>query len=147
MIYLIPVERCRASISTSAKILQLVVKNDFLVQLLSHKSSTEMLENEVIMSFTLHTDPKEREVEFSISCLTRGGPATYVEWGTPFSKNGTNYETSQLILDTGDSVYDNRLLVKGRESGSYQCTVTSNRDKYFPSSIPNVTNELVLRGW
>ena len=106
---------------------------------------TGILEDEVFTDFALHTEPKATDVEFTISCLTRGGPATFVEWATPFG-NGTSHETSQLILDPADSVYDNRLLVRGRESGPYRCTVQSNRDAYFQGISLNVTKELVLRG-
>ena len=35
-------------------------------------------------------------------------------------------ETSQVILDTShNSVYDNRLRVRGRRAGTYYCTITS----------------------
>ena len=39
----------------------------------------------------------------------------------------SDHETSQLILDTSlNSVYDNRLRVRGRRNGIYNCTISNN---------------------
>ena len=35
-----------------------------------------------------------------------------------------DHETSQILVDTtANTVYENRLRVRGREGGTYQCTV------------------------
>ena len=40
----------------------------------------------------------------------------------------SDHETSQIIVDTShNSVYENRLRVRGRESGTYTCTVIRNK--------------------
>ena len=75
------------------------------------------------MSFTLHTGLRASVPEFTISCRTHGGPASTVGWTVPVQDD---YETSQVILDTShNSVYDNRLRVRGRRAGTYYCTITS----------------------
>ena len=40
----------------------------------------------------------------------------------------SNHMTSQIIVDTSaNTVYNNTLRVRGRESGRYKCTVSSER--------------------
>ena len=88
------------------------------------------------MNFTLHTEPRASVPEFTISCRTHGGPATTVQWtvnGVSVQED-SDHETSQLILDTSlNSVYDNRLRVRGRRSGVYECSITN----YYLPSIRN----------
>ena len=86
------------------------------------------------MNFTLHTEPSVSPPEFSIIFRTEGGPATYVQWIGPHGEvqEDSDHETSQIIVDTShNSVYENRLRVRGRERGNYFCTVTNNRVDYF----------------
>ena len=87
------------------------------------------LNRSVSMIFTLHTDLRASVPEFTISCCTHGGPATTVQWrvnGVSVEED-SDHETSQIILDTShNSVYDNRLRVRGRTSGNYNCTVSNN---------------------
>ena len=66
--------------------------------------------------------------EFSIICRTEGGPATNVNWWGPKGsvQEDSDHETSQIIVDTSsNSVYENRLRVRGRQSGSYFCIIDS----------------------
>ena len=96
------------------------------------------------MNFTLHTEPNASVPEFTISCRTHGGPATTVQW-TVNDEILTliDHETSQLILDTSlDSVYDNRLRVRGRRSGTYNCRVESHIRGY----LDDVTGSLTVSG-
>ena len=82
------------------------------------------LNKSVTVFVTLHTEPNASVPEFTISCRTHGGPVTKVVWTIYQKVVGEDidlyHETSQLILDTSlDSVYDNRLRVRGRRSGKY----------------------------
>ena len=44
----------------------------------------------------------------------------------------SNHMTSQIIVDTSaNTVYNNTLRVRGRESGTYKCTVSNNRHEYI----------------
>ena len=43
----------------------------------------------------------------------------------------SNHMTSQIIVNTSaNTVYNNTLKVRGRESGLYGCTVRNNRREY-----------------
>ena len=84
-------------------------------------------------NFTLHTEPNAGVPEFTISCITNGGPASTVEWhrgdlNIKLDKND-DYQTSQIILNTETSTYDNRLRFSGRESVMYTCIISNAREK------------------
>ena len=103
---------------------------------------TGQLNKSVTMNFTLHTEPDASVPEFTISCRTHGGPATTVQWTVNGSRvqEDRYHETSQLILNTSlDSVYDNRLRVRGRRSGTYNCPVGNNIRHYLDEDDVNVT--------
>ena len=84
--------------------------------------------------FTLDSEANEDPPEFTLTCQSRGGPVTEVEW----MRNGvrveedSNHTTSQIIVDTSaNTVYNNTLRDRRRENGTYQCTVINNRpDQY-----------------
>ena len=78
------------------------------------------------VNFILHTDPIASVPEFTISIRTTGGPVADVFWGVPVVVADSDYETSQVILDTShNSVYDNRLRVRGRIDGTYTYIIFS----------------------
>ena len=102
------------------------------------------------MNFTLHTELRASVPEFTISCRTHGGPATTVQWtvnGVPVQED-RYHETSQLILDTSlNSVYDNRLRVRGRGNGTNNCTISNNIRDYHPeASITEVRGSKRIAG-
>ena len=93
------------------------------------KTTTGRLSSAVIY-FTLDSEANEDPPEFTLTCQSRGGPVTEVEW----MRNGvrveedSNHTTSQIIVDTSaNTVYNNTLRVRGRESGTYKCTASSER--------------------
>ena len=101
------------------------------------------------MTFTLHTGIRASVPEFTISCRTHGGPATTVQWtvnGVSVEED-SDHETSQIILDTShNSVYDNRLRVRGRTSGNYSCSIRSNIRFYLPDTVDEVNKFQVITG-
>ena len=108
----------------------------FLV-LLSSEMCTGQLSSAVI-TFTLESEANEDPPEFTLTCQSRGGPVTEVEW----RRNGvrveddSNHMTSQIIVDTSrNTVYNNTLRVKGRETGTYVCTVRHNAQDFFDRDI------------
>ena len=87
--------------------------------------------------------------EFSIIFQIEGGPATYVLWLGPDGKveEDGDHETSQIILDTShNSVYENRLRVRGREGGTFFCTVTNNRVDFFPDVTQRIKVDISIMG-
>ena len=91
-----------------------------------------------VIYFTLESEANEDPPEFTLTCQSRGGPVTEVEW----RRNGvrveedSNHMTSQIIVDTSrNTVYNNTLRVKGGETGTYVCTVRHNVQDFFDSDI------------
>ena len=83
--------------------------------------------------FSLDSEANEDPPEFTLTCQSKGGPATEVVW----MRNGviveedSNHTTSQIIVDTsGNTVYYNTLRVRGREGGTYSCIVWNNRYQF-----------------
>ena len=115
-------------------------------------SNTGQLNHSVDTFIATHTEFNASVPEFTISCRTHGGPATTVQWtvnGVPVQEDG-DHETSQLILDTSlNSVYENRLRVRGKRYGIYNCSV-SNNIRYFLNEIDvsaaNVNGSLITPG-
>ena len=87
------------------------------------------------LTLALHTEPNVSPPEFTIICLTEGGPATTVLWKRPnkviVQQGDSDHETSQIIMDTTNSVYENRLRVRGKEDGQWLCSVRNNIKDYF----------------
>ena len=97
------------------------------------------------VSFTaLHTEPNVDPPEFSLTCLSVGGPATTVSWqraSQPVQED-SDHETSQILTVTTQATqYENRLTVTGREAGQYRCTVSSNRDDFFGATGSTITSD------
>ena len=94
------------------------------------------------MYFTLDSEANEDPPEFTLTCQSKGGPATEVVWmrnGVRIEKD-SNHITNQIIVDTsGNTVYNNTLRVRGREGGRYDCRVENNRYEYFQSSLREVS--------
>ena len=86
-----------------------------------------------VIYFTLESEANEDPPEFTLTCQSRGGPVTEVEWrrNRVIIEEDSNHMTSQIIVDTSrNTVYNNTLRVRGRESGTYVCTVSNNRHDY-----------------
>ena len=99
------------------------------------------------MSFTLHTEPDVSPPEFTLTCRSEGGPATTVSWeknGTTLGEGDNIIETSQVIVNISrNAVYENRLRVRGRETGEYNCTVSND----FQNGSQASTQRLISGKW
>ncbi len=67
----------------------------------------------------------------TLSCVSTGGPATSVLWSrdnVTLPVDGSSYEQSQIILDTGLATYDSKLTIKlssNQTYGLYRCQVSN----------------------
>ena len=95
---------------------------------------TGALFNPPNLYFTLDSEVSEDPPEFTLTCVSKGGPATRVVWrrdGMEITDNSA-YSTSQIIVDTSRlAVYNNTLRVRGREEGVYRCTVSNSQSLSF----------------
>ena len=129
VIFLIVMVHSRASTSTLG-LLQQVFGIVFFFGSLVLLETTTGIPSSAVIYFTLDSEANEDPPEFTLTCQSRGGPVTEVEW----IRNGvrveedSNHMTSQIIVNTSaNTVYNNTLRVRGRESGTYKCIVTTER--------------------
>ena len=148
VIYLIVMVYSRASTSTLPLLQQVFDCGVSCLTLL--EMSTGQLSS-AVLHFTLESEANEDPPEFTLTCQSRRGPVTEVEWRRDGDtvEDDSNHMTSQIIVDTSEiTVYNNTLRVRGRESGRYVCTVRNNAQDFFPDR--DIQDEqsarLVLRG-
>ena len=147
VMHLTPVAECKVSTST----VYLQVKPNMLQHNINLINLTgQLVAESVFVSFTLHTEPRANPPEFTISCHTQGGPATTVKWtvdGVPVDEDSDEYETSQIVLDTYSSEYENKLRVRGRRNGKYNCSISDNKIIFLPYQHAYPVNDsIVIKG-
>ena len=88
---------------------------------------------------TVDFNPNGGNFQFTLTCISTGGPATTVTWTRD---SVTVTEGNETVLDNREtSQYTHTLNVTGRLGGLYTCTVANNR----PSN--NVTSaQLTVQG-
>ena len=121
VIFLIVMVYSRASTSILALLQQVISCVCGVPCLILLEISTGRLSSPAIY-FTLGSEANEDPPEFTLTCQSRGGPVTEVEWRRNGVKVGENIDhmTSQIIVDTSNvTVYNNTLGVRGRETGRY----------------------------
>ena len=77
------------------------------------------------MTFTVDSDLNEASPQFTLTCISTGGPATTVTWTRD---SVTVTERTETVLDNRvTSQYTHTLTVTGRLGGLYTCTVANNK--------------------
>ena len=77
------------------------------------------------MTFTVDSDLNEASPQFTLTCISTGGPATTVTWTRD---SVTVTEGTETVLDNRTtSQYTHTLTVTGRLGGDYTCTVANNK--------------------
>ena len=102
------------------------------------------------IQFELKTAPNVDPPVFQLTCTSSTAPATTVQWskdGSPVSGGSS----SQIVNDTVEATYINELTVTGRQSGTYNCTVTTwraYRDDQGPDTMLGspVTASIAVEG-
>ena len=97
----------------------------------------------------LNSEPNENPPEFTLTCRSEGGPATTVMWWRDLVpvQEDSNHETSQIIVDTSENtVYRNKLRVRGREGGLYTCNVSNNIQDFVSDLRSSVVSSIRVKG-
>ena len=77
------------------------------------------------MKFTVHYDFNGAIPQFTLTCISTGGPATTVTWTRD---SDTVTEGTETVLDNRTtSQYIHTLIMTGRLGGLYTCTVANNK--------------------
>ena len=90
-----------------------------------------MVEDEI--EFSLDSEPVAASPQFTLTCVSTGGPATTVTW-TRGSEDVPG-ETMTVLNNATTARYTHTLTVTGRLGGLYQCTVSNNIPSEDSTSI------------
>ena len=76
-----------------------------------------------IITLTVDSDLNGASPQFTLTCISTGGPATTVTW-----TRGSEMLTGSTVLnDTETARYTHTLTVTGRLGGLYTCTVSNDK--------------------
>ena len=95
------------------------------------------IKNSSKMVFTLTSDLNEASPQFTLTCISTGGPATTVTW-TRGSQTAVGEKRSEVVNGV-TAQYTHTLTVTGRLGGLYTCTVTN-------EVTPEVSSKLHVKG-
>ena len=91
------------------------------------------------MILTVDSDLNGASLQFTLTCISTGGPATTVTWTRDSGEILGDTET--VLNDPVNAQYTHTLNVTERLVGLYTCTVTNNK----PSTVSaNITVECIL---
>ena len=77
------------------------------------------------MTLTVDSDLNEASPQFTLTCISTGGPATTVTWTR--DSNTVTEGTKTVLNDSVTAEYTHTLTVTGRLPGLYRCTVTNKK--------------------
>ena len=83
------------------------------------------------LTLTMNSDLNGASRQFTLTCISTGGPATSVTW-----TRDTEILTGATVLDnTATAQYTHTLTVTGRLGGLYTCTVANNKPSENSTSL------------
>ena len=86
---------------------------------------------------TVNSDLNGPLPQFTLTCISTGGPATIVTW----TRDSTTVTGGTTVLDNPVTAqYNHTLFVSGRLPGLYICNVRNNK----PSTVSEI---FTVRGW
>ena len=85
------------------------------------------------MILTVDSDLNRASPQFTLTCISTGGPATTVTWTRDSGEVGGDTET--VLDNTVTAQYTHTLTVTERLEGLYTCTVTNNKPSTASANI------------
>ena len=82
------------------------------------------------LQFQLATDLNATTPNFTLTCISTGGPVTTFSWrrdGARVANNNSYNISPQVVTDGENGTYTHILTVMGRRPGQYECSLTNNR--------------------
>ena len=87
------------------------------------------------VTFTVDSDLNGDSPQFTLTCISTGGPATTVTW-TRDSVEASG-ERMSVLTDPVTAQYTHTLTVNGRLEGQYKCTVSNNKPSTATAVLGN----------
>ena len=75
------------------------------------------------VTLTVDSDLNGASPQFTLTCISTGGPATTVTW----TRDSEMLTGSTVLNDTETAQYTHTLTVTGRLGGLYTCTVSNDK--------------------
>ena len=75
------------------------------------------------MTFSLDSSLIEASPQFTLTCISTGGPATTVTW----TRDSEVVSGSTVLIHADIATYNHTLTVIGRTEGHYRCNVSNNK--------------------
>ena len=85
------------------------------------------------MILTVVSDLNGASPQFTLTCISTGGPATTVTWTRDYGE--VVGDTNTVLNNTVNAQYTHTLTVTGRLEGLYTCTVANNKPSTASASI------------
>ena len=83
--------------------------------------------------FQENSDSGKGSHQFTLTCISSGGPATSVTWARNSEAVANGMRT--VLNDSVNATYTHTLTVTGRLGGDYQCNVSNNKPSNDSSNI------------
>ena len=80
---------------------------------------------------TVDSDLNGPSPQFTLTCISTGGPATTVTW----TRDSEVVNGTTVLADTETAQYIHTLTVTGRLGGLYQCTVENAKPSLASASV------------
>ena len=85
------------------------------------------------MSLTVDSDLNRASPQFTLTCISTGGPATTVTWTRD---SATAMGDAVTVLNNAETAtYTHTLTVTGRLGGLYQCNVSNSKPSNAVASL------------
>ena len=75
------------------------------------------------VTFKVNSDLNGDSPQFTLTCISTGGPATTVTWTRDSTTTVTEGTLQTVLNNTMTALYIHTLTVTGRDHGLYSCTV------------------------
>ena len=99
--------------------------------------------DDVTFSGTEDSDLNGASPQFTLTCISTGGPATTVTWTRG---SDTVTEGTETVLDDRETAqYTHTLTVTGRLGGLYTCTVANDKPSHDSAQL-NVQG-IIIKAW
>ena len=86
------------------------------------------------VELTVNSDLNGDSSQFTLTCISTGGPATTATWTRDSTTTVT--EVTETVLDDPETAqYTHTLTVTGRIGGLYNCTVSNNKPSTASATI------------
>ena len=85
------------------------------------------------MTLTVDSDLNGASLQFALTCISTGGPATTVTWTRDSGE--VVGDTNTVLNDPVTARYTHTLTVTGRLEGFYTCTVANNKPSTASATI------------